>query len=310
VRDLICKLNIIEKCGNGIVMTNNGQAGALSIENNHLRDIGSARQQPKLGQFIYGINVNRARSATIAGNTLRRIGVDAAPGIAHIAGIVHFAVQRSRVHDNDLSEIGPATVLRGAAIGGILLHAPYAQNEIRANHVERDAVPAAADGADWTAIGADEPTATRPIVHAGNFTAVFATAARMLVVNGPRVFTDEALLDFSAGAAAPAPRASSIVMRGNAIRARGAPPAVTLNAGADIQFGDNRIELVGFKDAVQLNAGAAVVTSNVVRGGETSMRISATIDRVVVMGNATSAGISVNNSGLGNSPWAALNVKI
>ena len=199
VRDLICKLNIIEKCGNGIVMTNAGQAGALSIENNHLRDIGSARQQPPLGPFIYGINVSRAESATVAGNTLRRIGVNAVRGIAHIAGIVHFAVQRSRVHDNDLSEIGPAAALPGAAIGGILLHAPYSQNEIRANQVERDAVPAAADGADWTAIGADEPTAARPIVHAGNFTAVFATAARMLVLNGPRVFTNEALLDFGAG---------------------------------------------------------------------------------------------------------------
>jgi hypothetical protein len=309
VRDLICKLNIVEKCGNGIAMTNAGMAGDVSIENNHLRDIGSARADPPLGSFVYGINVSRAQSATVAGNTLRRIGVEAVPGIAHIAAIAHFAVRRSRVRDNDISEVGPPTELAGALLGGILLHGPYSQNEIGANHVERDALPAAADGANWSAVGTDEPRPERPVVHAGAYTAVFNTAARTLVLNGTHAFADEAALDFAPNAA-PVPRASSVALRGNVLRSRGGRPCVSVVARSDIQFGDNRCELVGSKDAVELNSAAAVVSGNVVRGGETSMRLTAKLERVTVIGNATTAGIAVNNSDLANTPWEPLNVRI
>ena len=44
MRELIVKLNIIERCGNGIVSTDDANAGSLSIENNHLRNIDSARE--------------------------------------------------------------------------------------------------------------------------------------------------------------------------------------------------------------------------------------------------------------------------
>jgi hypothetical protein len=290
-------------------MTNAGDAGDVSIENNHLRDIGSARADPPLGSFVYGINVSRARSATVTGNLLRRIGVDAVPGIAHIAAIAHFAVRRSHVYGNDISEVGPPTELAGAVIGGILLHGPYSQNEIGANHVERDALPAAADGASWSAVGADEPSPERPIVHAGAYTAVFVTAARTLVLNGTHAFANEATLDFGT-APAPTPRASSVCMRGNVLRARGAQPCVSLVASSDIQFGDNRCDFVGFKDAVRLRSAAAIVSTNVVRGGETSLRLTAKLERVTVIGNATTAGITVNNTGLANTPWEPLNVRI
>ena len=239
---------------------------------------------------------------------MRRIGVDAVRGIAHIAGIAHFAVQRSRVHGNDITEVGPATPLPGAVMGGILLYGPYSQNEISGNHVDRDATPAAADAAQWSAVVADEPSQIRPIVNVGNFTSVFVTMARTLVLNGTHAFAEEATLDF--GTAAPLPRRSSASLRDNVLRSRGVSPVVSITTGTDIQFGDNRCEFVGFKDAVQLTSGATIVSSNLVRGGETSLRISATIDRVTVMGNATTAGISVNNGSLAGTAWEKLNVRI
>ena len=97
VRDLICKLNIIEKCGNGIVTASGVVLGSVSIENNHLRDIGTPHAAPQVDPFIYGISVRRAQSATVVGNQLQRVGIDAIAGIQRIAGIVHFAVRSSRV---------------------------------------------------------------------------------------------------------------------------------------------------------------------------------------------------------------------
>jgi hypothetical protein len=249
-------------------------------------------------------------NVTVAGNTLRRIGIEAVRGIATVAGIAHFAVRRSRVTGNTITEVGPATELTGATLAGILLQGPYSENEISGNHVERDAAPAAADRALWSAVIADEPNDRRPIVHVGDFTAVHLTAARMLVLNGTHAFAEEATLDFG-DPAAPVPRRSSAALRGNVLHARGAAPVVSIESGADIQFGDNRCQLVGrASPAVSLRSSAAVASSNLVRGGEISISFSAALERVAVIGNATSGPITVNQQTLAGTPWEKLNVQI
>lgn len=72
VRDLICKLNIIEACGSGILMNDDGEAVAVSIENNHLRDIRGGGVSARIGLAV-AITVVRTATATIAGNDVRRI---------------------------------------------------------------------------------------------------------------------------------------------------------------------------------------------------------------------------------------------
>ena len=309
VQDLICKLNIIERCGNGIVLLPTGPVGSVSIENNHLRNIGSARAAPELGPVIHGISVRRAQSANIAGNTLRRIGVEAVRGIESVAAIAHFAVRASRVSGNDIAEVGPPGGLPGATLGGILLHGPYTQNEISGNHVARDAVAAAADAASWLAVSANEPNPTRPIIHVADFAAVHLSATRVLVLDGTHAFAEEATLDFT-DAAAPVPRRSTVAVRGNVLQARGVAPAVALESGADIQFGDNRCEYVGKGAAVKLNCGAAVISANVVRGGAPSLELSAPLERATVIANATSGGIVVNQHPLAGTAWEPFNARI
>ena len=309
VQDLICKLNIIERCGNGIVMLPTGPVGSVSIENNHLRNIGSARAAPELGPVIHGISVRRAQSANVAGNTLRRIGVEAARGIESVAAIAHFAVRASRVSGNDIAEVGPPGALPGATLGGILLNGPYTQNEISGNHVARDAAAAAADAASWLAVLANEPNPTRPIIHVADFAAVHLSATRMLVLDGTHAFAEEATLDFT-DAAAPVPRRSTLAVRGNVLQARGVAPAVALESGADIQFGDNRCEYVGKVAAVKLDSSAAVVSANVVRGGSPSLELSAPLERATVIANATSGGIVVNQHPLAGTPWELFNARI
>ena len=310
VQDLICKLNIIERCGNGILLLPTGPVGAVSIENNHLRNIGSARPSPELGSFVHGIGVRRAESANIVGNTLRRIGVEAARGIESVAAIVAFAVRRNCVTGNDIAEVGPPGALPGAEVGGVILHGPYAQNEINGNHVARDVVSAAVDAAAWSAVLTSEPSSTRPIVHVADFAAVHLTAARMLVLDGTHAFAEEATLDF-ANPVAPVPRRSTVAMRGNVLQARGAVPAVTLECGADIQFGDNRCDFTGRVEAVTLESGAAVVSSNIVRGGaDTSLLVKTPVEHITAIGNATTGNIVVNQTALGATPWAPFNVRV
>jgi hypothetical protein len=311
VRDLICKLNIIEKCGNGIVMTNGSPAGQVSIENNHLRDIGSERANSALGPTIDGIRVTRAASANIAGNTLRGIGTQAVRGVDRVAGIAQLAVRGIRVTGNDITEVGPPTAVPIPVLGGIVVLAPYEASEIAGNHISRDAASAAEDTMSWSAVYVDEPGPTRPSLHVGDFTVVHLATARHLVLAGTHAFATEATLDFS-DAAAPVPRRSSVSMRGNTVRARGSRPAVAIEATANVQFSDNRCELTGRGSAaVQISAPAAVVSANVVVGFEDAIRINADIKHVTVLGNATRGRIVIGqNTTLAGTPWEALNVRL
>jgi hypothetical protein len=307
--DLIVKLNIIDRCGNGIVMIDAASAGSLSIENNHLRDIGTARD-PKLGAFIMGIGVARAESATVAGNTLRRIGVHAPRGTALVVGVAHMTVRRSRITGNDVVEVGPAAELPGTIMAGILLLGPYVENDVCGNHVERDAEPGQPDATAWAAISANEPQAKQPIIHTGVFTAVRLNDTRTLVFHGTHAFINDATLVFDAAGAAVA-RGSSFGVRGNSLVARGAVPAVSVAAGADIQFVDNRCELIGRGNpAVLLLSTAAVVSANLVRGGETSIAASAPVNRATMVGNATTGMMTIGQQPLTGTPWEHLNVRI
>ena len=208
-------------------------------------------------------------------------------------------------------ELGPPTELPGARLAGISLFAPYLQNLISGNHIERDAQAGAQpDGTAWSAVSAEEPNVQRPTINVGGYLAARLTEARTLVVNGAHAFINEAAVSFDpAGAAIVV--GSCAALRGNVLVARGSVPAVSVSVGGDIQFGDNRCELRSFQaPAVALNSTAAVVSSNIVRGGQPSLVLTVPPERVAVLGNATTSAITVNQNPLTGTQWAPLNILI
>jgi hypothetical protein len=308
VRNLICKLNIIEKCGNGIQTAAGVALGSVSIENNHLRDIGTPHAPAQVDASIYGISVRNAQSANVAGNQVQGLGVDATPGIQRIAGIAHFAVRSSRVSNNDLAQVGPAAPST-AIISGIEMQGPHEDHVVSNNQVARDPAGAIPDTTNWSALVVEEPAPPIPIVHVGNFTSMFLAVGRTLVLDGARVYATEAVLDAGTVEAAVL-RLSSVTVQGNVLRARGATPAVHMITGLDIKFSDNRCTLNGGNTAVLLNCRVAVVSSNIVRGlGKLSVELPTADAQVTVFGNATSGDIFVRGQPL-PVPWSTLNVRI
>ena len=281
----------------------------LSIENNHLREIAAAGEASTLGSFVVGIAVVRTETATIAGNTLRRIGVAAPRGTGYIAGIAHLGVRRSKVSGNDILEVGTATELPGTIQAGILLHGPFSQNDVSHNHVERDAARVPPDVSVWSALLADEPDEKRPIIRVGTFATVRLNESRTLVLNGDHVFVDE-LVAIDATPDRAAARTSSTGVHGNVLLGRGIAPVVAVSSASSIQFGGNRCEFSGRAAVVTLTSAAAVVHSNIVRGGASSIAIAANRKSVTVLGNGTSIPITINNQPLTGTPWEPLNVQI
>lgn len=296
VQALIVKLNIIEQCGNGIVMSDAARAGSIAIENNQLRNIGlraNAAGGAAAGPAIVGIGVTRTEAVTVAGNTLRQIGQDNAGNKQLVAGIAAFSVQRPRISGNDIMEVGPLDNF-GGMVAGISVRAPYAQAEISHNHVERDAqVSHQASRTDWFALHIDEPQAGGNLVsRLARHVALRVDDSRTLVLSGKHAYvnTVAAGLDVT-GAAAAVPGASASVL-GNVFIARGRTPAVDVSASAEVLFNDNRCELrANGKTTVLLNTPVAIIHANRIRGGrEVSISVSGG-KAVVAIGNITTGSI-------------------
>lgn len=298
VTDLIVKLNIIETCGNGIVMTGSADDGSVSIENNHLRDIGLTANATTVGPGeTVGISLTRVEAATVAGNTLRRLGVSAAPGQQLIAGIAMLSVQRLRIGGNEVTEVGPLEDF-GGTVAGIMIRAPYSQAEVHHNHVERDVqFTRAPSGTAWFALNIDEPApGNGTLSRLSRYTAVRLDERRTLVLAHNRAFVRTvnapAAVASTIGAAMDEPGSSASVL-GNVLIARGRVPAVAVAAGGDVLFSDNRCELrANFSTtAVRLDAPVVVISANRVRGAESSIQVPNADAVVTAIGNITTRPI-------------------
>ena len=298
VTDLIVKLNIIEKCGNGIVMTGSADAGSVSIENNHLRDIGLAANATTAGPGeTVGISLTRVEAATVAGNRLRRLGVSAAQGQQLIAGIAMLSVRRLRIGGNEVTEVGPLEDFNGT-VAGIMIRAPYSQAEVHHNHVERDVqFSRATSGTAWFALNIDEPApGNGTLSRLSRYTAVRLDERRTLVLAHNRAFVNAvnapAAVDPAIGAAMDEPGSSASVL-GNVLIARGRVPAVDVAAGGDVLFSDNRCELrANFSTtAVRLDAPVVVISANRVRSAEFSIQVPNKEAVVTAIGNITTGRI-------------------
>jgi hypothetical protein len=304
-RDLIVKLNIIENCGNGIVSTDNANAGSVSIENNHLRNIGP-RANDVGTAMITAIGVARAQTATIAGNTIRSIGVTAQQSNLR-SGILTVGVGRTRVSGNEITDIAPQGDFLGSA-AGIMLRAPYVEFEVTNNQVQRDsgaAIQQATNGA-WFALAAADIDPQRPISRAGTVTTVSVDSTHVLILGAGRPYVAAlGTTPVTGAAAAVEPARGSVIA--NVFNARGSSPAVDVTAAGECLFNDNRVDAhLNGKIAVALATSIAIVNANRVRGGELSIQVT-NAKSAAVLGNITTGSIGI--PGALPAPWDALNLR-
>lgn len=321
--ELIVKLNIVEDCGLGIVMSDDAEAGAVSIENNHLRDI---RGEPERRGIVAGIAVTRTEAATIAGNTIRRVAT-AAPRGTLIAGVLTLGVLRARVSGNEIVEIAPAADFAGIG-AGIMVRAPCRQAELHHNHVARDAGGQAGGlESSWIAAMVEDQSsgAAAGVAGIGAVAGVAAAAApasaapsrtagittlrlddrRTLVLAADRAFIGLADLVLDAAGAAVA-RGANVSLLGNRFTSRGRLSAVIVAAGGDTMFSDNRCEYRGGRSAVQITSPAVIVNANRVVCDEFAITILGS-KSAAVLGNVTTHGIAVNGGPL-PADWLKFNL--
>ena len=310
-RELIVKQNIIERCGNGIVAEDEAQADSVAIENNQISDIGNTLVD--LIDSVVGIGVSRSDVATVAGNTLRRIGQQA-HRVSLCAGIAAFGVQRLRVSGNDISAVAPPDEYIGLG-AGIMVRAPYAQVDVAFNHVDRDdAVSAQSAKATWLALLIDQPLGDRLVSRIGSYAAVRIDEARTLVFGARRPYIATAVLSSSDATHQAVARGSSVSVLGNVLGARGSAPTVDVMATGDCLFNDNRCELRGNTSeiAVRLAAAATIVNANRVQGGDAAIQLLGNPKRLAVVANITTGAIVVGPMPPGAAlpaPWDALNLR-
>jgi hypothetical protein len=298
-RDLIIKLNIIEHCGNGIISTAKVSESSVSIENNHLCQIGSDGS-PRLRTL--GIFVAHAESAAIGGNSIHGLGLRS-PQAQLRAAILALGVPRVTVSNNDIADV--ALLEEGGESAGIMLLEPYAQFSVSHNRVERDAPPVSQPVAGaWFALVT--VTRERPdagVVHTAGF-ATIAVDARMLVLGAGR----PAVSIVGEASGRTESRRGSVL--GNVLNARGGrgTPAVHVVAADECLFNDNRVELEGDGPfAVELVSSTPIVNANRVRGGETSSIDIQGTRSAAVLGNFTTKAIRLQGGGL-QAPWKQLNI--
>jgi hypothetical protein len=302
VRELIVKLNIIETCGNGIISTDNANAGSLSIENNHLRNIDGREGATGL---VVGIGATRAGSATIAGNTIRTLGVKTVQSALR-AGILAIGVQRSRISGNEVIDLAPVGEIAGLAAGIILL-APLVNFEVAHNSVERDASPSTQNSiGEWVGLDVLDTDPETLLLRVDKFTTVRLTAAKTLVLGAGRAY----ISSLAAEAIDNQPIGANGSILGNVLVARGEAPTVKVVASQCL-FNDNRVEArLNDKIAVSLATPMVIVNANRVTGGNAlSINITgATAKSATVLGNITTGGIALSGGDL-PAPWDTLNLR-
>jgi hypothetical protein len=181
-----------------------------------------------------------------------------------------------------------------------MLRAPQTQIEVNHNSVQRDLTPAPDDSTgNWFALTTAEVNPRVPFAQAGEKVAIRLGDGRILALGADYAFVRASL----AGNDTEGARAGII---GNMLSARGPAPAVLVVAGQECLFNDNRVEASTKSIAVSLESAIAIISTNRVRGGESSIRLT-NARAMTVLGNITTGSILIPG-GIANTPWAPLNV--
>ena len=284
IRDLLVKLNVIQECGNGILADSGEQLDAVSIENNHVRDVATTRTS-------VGIGVFGAASAAIVGNTIKGVGLESASAV----GILVRGVAHSRIAGNDVIDVGPKGEVGNGS--GISVGAPFDDVQLANNYV----TPSATRAGAWLALSVSESSrierTDEVMVVRGETNSVVIARGRARFVRGSQ--------DSEGGR-----KGANVSVLGNAFRSPGSQPMAELSAGGHIIFANNHCEPVGGISAargVLIAADTVVVSSNHVLGGKSSILLEVAQKRMTVLGNITLTPILLESGDLPES-WKPLNV--
>ncbi|RQO54775.1 hypothetical protein DBR47_22170 [Paucibacter sp. KBW04] len=300
VSSLLIKLNLIDHCGNGIVMRDAASAQSLVIENNQISAIdslsGGRDTDPE--RLLLGIGLQRSDQVTVAGNSLRGIGLRAGQDKQLVAGIHAFDVAHPRLLHNLLSDIGPQDEVAsgfGGAVLGLALRAPLEQAEVLGNHVERDLqsseAPSRLNVLALLITGLTQAPGLAGQAAVGAQRAVKLDERRSLVMQAGRAFIRQARKLIAGDALAAEGVCASVL--GNTLSARGRSPAVYIQAEGELLFSDNRCELRANPGevVVQLDSPIVLLSANRVRGGEVSIQVQDKNAQVTALGNITTRSI-------------------
>jgi hypothetical protein len=292
------KHNVIAGTGaGGIVVEDDGSAGALVVENNQLFDVGQALN--KEGLNTGAIRLVGVRELDVSGNTVLRFAAGSRQSDER-TGILSVGSLSVRIDANRLIGIGPADSFIGAA-SGIGVVAPWTSATLDGNVLRRRGGDAdKVNGATWFGVlvrGLSMPD-SGPFYDLGDLgvgdlgdQAVVLTATNAIVYAAP-------------------PR-GDVVLRSNEVvaEASDAPP-VFVSMAAACQLAENRVRNpAGRGTASQLRCARAIVSGNDLRGiGDADVLAIQLLGKgqAAVVGNLRTGRITVNGAALAD-PFAALN---
>jgi hypothetical protein len=330
IASAMIKQNVVDNVtGGGITMGDEAVALHLSIEANHLLNLGLAvsagSNQPGPAMAVMklaatrsstaGISLVHVRNADIAHNVLDNLGAHAAPE-ARLAGIQVSGSQRLRIGANRINNLGPSSgQLRSA--DAILVLGPFGQVDVTDNSIRRnDLVPLEGrDDSSWWALRIMETPGSAlsggmVYFNTGGFSAYLGKENVVITA-------------LTQGAAS---------VRGNTMDYYGRSAAVRIAMDGRCAFNDNRATslLPTEEPVVLLVARAIILNANYLLGpvnadgagdpkygeniggkvggnGLVVAKLSVDKGSFTVVGNITSAPIVVDGSLLPD-PWNPLNV--
>lgn len=328
------KQNVVDTVmGGGITMGDDAVARHLSIENNHLLNLGLAAAAGS-GQLdptkdptkavvklaatrssAAGLSLANVSNADVAHNVLHNLGAHAEPD-SRVAGIQVIGSQRVRIGANRISNLGPSS--GEVSADAILILAPFGQVDVTDNSIRRhDQVPPEGrDKSAWWALRILEKPGAALSGGMVNFTTDEFSA---------KLGRDKVVITaLTQGAAS---------VRGNTMDYYGGAEAVRIAMDGRCAFNDNRAtsQLPTDEPVVLVAAGAIIMNANYLFGpvnadgagdpkddnedtgrkvggnGLVVARLSVDKGPFTVVGNITSAPIVIDG-GLLPDPWQPLNV--
>ena len=287
VRSWIVKQNVVEQVGGGIAVDGKGRAETMAIENNVVNDVVAARGDDS----AVGIAVVGADVATIATNTVRRVGVELVDGDLR-AGITVSAVTSASVTGNAIESIGPREYVGIAA--GVFVTAPFDDATVSANRISSgsaDEPPLTT----WFAVLIQGPQRERATF--GSFKAIVPTSVGAVVLNRFTAFAAPAL-------------GQHVTMSGNTTRSGGRRDGNLIRVTGDVVVEGNQMEHMGFGEpvALRVESRSLALATNRARGRESMIVMEVNEGSFTAVGNITEGGVHLGAAGAGlPGPWDPLN---
>jgi Family of unknown function (DUF6519)/Right handed beta helix region len=292
VANLVVTGNLVERALHGIVMEERVRADAVTVSDNRVVDVGSRAFDESDG--VSGIQVLGARRASLESNVVYGVG-QARQARGESTGIDVLACVESHVGANAVDRVGfPES---GGRDVGIAVRALLRRVQVAGNTSRRQPVEADEDGPSefhGLLVGADLETRERGVdrlkgyvVGVGEATFAIGPMAAYAVEFVPAAVTVDTNIVSGGGdrAAALIGVAGDVVCTGNQLHNRNDAPF----------------------PALRLVARTATVGQNRFRGGDPSAELDVDPKRLAVVGNLSTAHITVFGNLL-NAPWDALNL--